>query len=97
MGDIADLYEEKAFQQEAEWEELMEELKVKAKDLKSQYKIGKVQWHAKDGSVVSVQKMTDSHVKNCLNFLNAKDEDSKTPVTKTWIKIFKLECKKRKI
>jgi hypothetical protein len=95
MGEIADYYMDIAFEQEAMWEETKEALKDKARALKKNYKLGKAEWHTQAGDALKVDNMTDTHIKNCLAFLERKTELEKTPMTKTWIKIFKLEINKR--
>ena len=58
-------------------EELASEIEAKYSanwDIKS-YNIKRGDWTKKDGSVINVRSMTDSHIRNCINMLNRKDDE----------------------
>lgn len=95
MGEIADWYEDIALSRELEYHFLQDELKQKAEKLLVSYSKNKAKWETKNGEKILVEKMEDSHIKNCLNLLALQSE--KSPLTNAWISIFKLEIKKRKI
>ena len=57
--------------------------------------MGIATWETKDGDDIMVVEMTDLHIKNSFDFMNAKKEKKAT--TLAWIKILKAEIIKRKI
>jgi hypothetical protein len=95
MGEIADWYEDIAFTRELQYHFMIDELKQKAEKLLLSYSKNKAKWETKNGKKIPVDKMEDSHVKNCLNLLVSQDD--KSPLANAWIDIFKLEIKKRKL
>jgi len=59
-----------------------------------------LRWKTKDGRIIDVRKMSDSHLKNTLRFvMRAKRgaEESKALLCNAWIQAFALELAKREL
>lgn len=93
MGDFADDAEDRAFQEMA----MLSDMEDEANEIWEAYERRVAEWQTKGGEIISVELMENSHIVNCLNLLNKVKEDFRTPTANVWIKIFKAECKKRKI
>lgn len=97
MGEFGDYYMDLAMQQDWEDFALAEANSKRAEELIEQYKMGIAEWETRKDGCIMVTDMTNDHVKNCITFLKLKKKKEKTSILECWLKIFKAECKKRKI
>ena len=83
MGDIADYYYDRMLEAEFEKEYYLN-------TLFEDYDKGNKIWRTKNNKTLSLQEMSDSHLKNSLNMLLSNKADNRI------IKIFKTEIMRRK-
>lgn len=95
MGSIADYYRSGEIEEMGRLHAIQLLDRQKSEDIIEKYSMGIAEWETKEGEDIMVTEMTVDHVKNCLNFL--KNQKDKSNTIEAWIKIFKAECKKRKI
>jgi len=63
-----------------------------AKKLEENYKLGILRWTTREGEGILLQKMTDEHVMNTIEFLKKKD---KNEIRNKWIQLLEYEFEKR--
>jgi len=91
MGYIADYYTNLSLDAESE-------LQAKAEEIYEGYKKGALVWKTKNGNKILVSNMTDSHIKNSINFFSRnKDYVYRDAYTSAIIDVLKMELKKRTI
>lgn len=95
MGYHADNAMIESWGEEFRLDAINKELSRQAEDILEEYMMGIAVWETKDGDDIMVVEMTDLHIKNSFEFMNAKKEKNAT--TLAWIKVFKAEIIKRKI
>lgn len=86
---MADYYADLAI--EAEFE-----LEARAEEVYEFYKKGTLVWKTKTGEKILVNNMTDSHIKNSINFLIGKENYAyRGAYTSAIIDVLEMELKKR--
>lgn len=72
------------------------ELEARAKEVYEFYKKGTLVWKTKTGDKILVNNMTDSHIKNSINFLIGKEDYVyRDAYTSAIIDVLEMELKKR--
>lgn len=62
-------------------------------EMEARQNLEKGMWVTKEGEALQIQKMTSSHIQNCIKFIERSSDD--TGVGKEYVKAFKAELKRR--
>ena len=92
MGDMADWHMEEMMLEDFREELERRDIDEKLKELEEYYKLGILRWVTKEGEQILLQKMTDEHVMNTIEFLKKKD---KSEIRNKWIQLLGYEFEKR--
>lgn len=94
MGEIADMYEDYAFEEMAKFDAEQQYRVEKAQKMEKEYMMGILKWGSLEGPV-SVTSMSDSHIANCIEMIK-RNEYSNGEISHKWVELFEIELEKRK-
>ena len=92
MGDIADYYMPEMMLESMREEYERKKLDDYLNELERKYSLGALKWIKKDGEEILIQKMSQEHVMNTIEFLKKK---KKTESRDKWIELLWYEFEKR--
>ncbi len=94
MGEIADMYEDYAYQEMAEFEAEQKHREDKAKEMEREYMMGVLKWSTQSQGKIMVTKMTKEHLENSIEFIKRVHHNDE--ISQKWIELLGYELEKRK-
>lgn len=94
MGEIADMYEDYAYAEMAQFEAEQKHREERAKEMEREYMLGILKWGSLSGPVL-ITSMTDEHIANCIEMIK-RNEFANGEISHKWVELFGIELEKRK-